>query len=234
MGKTAFITGSSKGIGKALTLLLLKENYSVIGYSRTNTISHPNFTHVKIDLSNLKEVQNINFPSAHKDDVLLINNAANLGEIMPLHLKNSSTIIKDYNLNIITPTLLCSIFINIFLKNKKTIINVSSGAAKSDIPSWSTYCATKSALDRLTTVLSEETHEKLNVFSIHPGIVDTSMQKSIREADGKLFPMLDRFIKYHEDNELEDADKIAEKFYYVIKNKDKFSQKILFLRDISI
>ena len=60
------------------------------------------------------------------------------------------------------------------------------------------------------------------------------MQKSIREADGKLFPMLDRFIKYHEDNELEDAKKIAEKFYYVIKNKDKFSQKILLLRDISI
>ena len=182
----------------------------------------------------MKEVQNITFPKTHKDDVLLINNAANLGEIMPLHLKNSSTIIKDYNLNIITPTLLCSIFINIYLKNKKTIINVSSGAAKSDIPSWSTYCATKSALDRLTTVLSEETHEKLNVFSIHPGIVDTSMQKSIREADGKLFPMLDRFIKYHEDNELENAKKIAEKFYYVIKNEDKFSQKILFLRDISI
>jgi hypothetical protein len=60
------------------------------------------------------------------------------------------------------------------------------------------------------------------------------MQKSIREADWKLFPMLDKFIKYHEDNELEDSEKIAEKFYYVIKNKDKFSQKILFLRDISI
>ena len=120
------------------------------------------------------------------------------------------------------------------LKNKKTIINVSSGAAKSDIPSWSTYCATKSALDRLTTVLAEETHEKLNVFSIHPGIVDTTMQKSIREADGRLFPLLEKFIKYHEDNELEDSEKIAEKFYYVIKNKEKFNQKILFLRDISI
>lgn len=234
MGKTAFITGSSKGIGKALTLLLLKENYTVIGYSRTNTISHPNFTHVKIDLSNLKEVQNIIFPNVDQDDILLVNNAANIGEIVPIHLKNSSTIIKDYNLNIITPTLLCSRIINLYLKNHKTIINVSSGAAKSDIPSWSTYCATKSALDRLTSVLSEEKHEKLNVFSIHPGIVDTSMQKSIREADVRLFPMLDKFIKYHEDNELEDSEKIAEKFYYVIKNKDKFSQKILFLRDISI
>ena len=67
----------------------------------------------------MKEVQNIIFPNVDQDDILLVNNAANIGEIVPIHLKNSSTIIKDYNLNIITPTLLCSRIINLYLKNQK-------------------------------------------------------------------------------------------------------------------
>ena len=41
-------------------------------------------------------------------------------------------------------------------KNKKMIINISSGAANNSIASWSTYCATKAALDRLTDVIAEE------------------------------------------------------------------------------
>ena len=47
----AYITGSSSGIGKALAELLLENNHKVIGLSRTNTISHVNYKHVFIDLS---------------------------------------------------------------------------------------------------------------------------------------------------------------------------------------
>ena len=102
MHKVAFITGSSKGIGKAITELLLSENYIVFGYSRTNTIRHQNFTFTRIDLSNLKEVKQLSFPKFGNAEVLLINNAATIGEIMPLHLKDHTGIINDYNLNIIS------------------------------------------------------------------------------------------------------------------------------------
>ena len=234
MKKIAFITGSSKGIGKAIALLLLKENYIVVGYSRSTSINHPNYSHIKIDLSNLGEVQKVNFPKYMDNEVLLINNAASLGEINPLNLKKDSTIIKDYNLNIITPTLLCSKFINSFAKNQKMILNISSGAANSDIASWSTYCATKSALDRLTSVIAKEKHNNLRIFSIHPGIVDTSMQSTIRNADKNLFPMLNKFIDYHDNNELENINTIANKFKYIIKNHYKFNDNILFLRNIVI
>ena len=233
MQKTAFITGSSKGIGKALSKLLLSKGYIIFGYSRTSTINHPNFNHTKIDLSNLEKVKKIIFPKLEYD-VLLINNAAQIGEIMPLNLKKDTKIINEYNLNIITPTLFCAKFINTYTTNNKLILNISSGAANNSIASWNTYCATKSALDSLTGVIKEEKHNKLSIFSIHPGIINTSMQKKIREADPNLFPLLSKFRNYYNNNMLENPKIIANKFLYFIQNHNKFHQNIVSIRDINI
>ena len=63
-------------------------------------------------------------------------------------------------MNIITPTILSKKIINKYFDLNKTIINISSGAANKSIPSWSTYCATKSALDRFTDTISKEKHTK--------------------------------------------------------------------------
>ena len=235
MQKVAFITGTSKGIGKAITNLLLNTNYTVFGYARTNTIQHPNFNFTKIDLCNLKKVKTLVFPKLdNTEKVLLINNAARIGKIIPLNLKKETEIINDYNLNIITPTILCAKFINSFAKTKKIIINVSSGAANNSIASWSTYCATKSALDRLTNVVAEEKHPNLTVFSVHPGIVDTQMQEEIRNANINLFPLLNKFTNYYNNNELENTKNIAQKLLHLIQNHTKYIQNILSIRDVNI
>ena len=142
-------------------------------------------------------------------------------------------IINDYNLNIISPTILCARFINAFT-SKKIIINISSGAADSAIASWSTYCATKSGLDRLTEVIAEEKHSKLTIFSFHPGIVDTEMQVEIRKAEAKLFPLLSKFTNYYNNNELENTTSVARKLLYIIQNSSKFHQNILSISDVDI
>ena len=193
MQKRAFITGTSKGIGKSLADLLLAQNYLVFGYSRTNTIKHPNFTFKKIDLSNLKKVKEIVFPESDNSSVLLINNAATIGDIVPLNLKKEDAIIQEYNLNIIAPALLCSKFIKSFKNEEKQILNIGSGAARNPISSWSTYCSAKSALDMLTEVICVESCKKLKTLSVHPGVVDTKMQEKIRHTDVKYFPLKYKF-----------------------------------------
>ena len=234
MQKVAFITGTGSGIGKAIAKLLLTEDYIVYGYSRSNTIVHTNFTFIKIDLSNPELVKQLQFPKGKLQDVLLINNAATIGNILPLHLKKQADIISEYNLNIISPTLLCSKFINTYSKGVKMIINIGSGAGNNAIASWSTYCATKSALDMLTQVIADEKHEKLNIYSVHPGVVDTNMQQEIRNSDAKFFPLLNKFTDYHNNNELENTKTVATKLYYIIQNFSEFTKNTLSIRDVNI
>mgnify|MGYP001257461576 FL=1 len=218
----------------AIAQLLLNKKYRVFGFSRTNAIKDQNFTFTKIDLSNLKAVQRLKFPKFNNRDILLINNAARIGEIVPLNYKKNTEIITDYNLNIISPTILCSKFINLSDNNKKIILNIGSGAANSSIACWSTYCATKSALDRLTTVIAEEKHSNLTIFSVHPGVVDTQMQKEIRNANANLFPHLGKFNNYHANNELEDVKIAAYKLLHIIENHTNYHQNILSIRDINL
>ena len=234
MQKIALITGTGKGIGKAIAKLLLEQSYLVFGYSRSNNISHPNFTFLKIDLSNLDEVQKIEMPKIDCNDVLLINNAATIGTIVPLNLKTENDIISEYKINILSPTILSRKFINSYNNAKKILINISSGAANKAIASWSTYCATKSALDMLTGVIAEENHKNLTVFSVHPGVVDTNMQSEIRNSDPKNFPLLSKFIDYYIQNELESTKIVAQKLLHIIQNSTKFNQNILSIRDVSI
>ena len=232
MQKVALITGTSSGIGKALAKLLLSENYLVFGYSRTNQIENKNFTFTKIDLSNMEEVQKLKFPNIDvASDFLLVNNAATIGSILPIHKKTNEEILREYNLNIISPTLLSRKFINNYSDNKKLLINIGSGAANKAIASWSTYCATKSGLDMLTEVIQKEKHESLKVFSIHPGVVNTNMQEEIRRSDANFFPIKQQFIDYYNKNELFSVDFVALKIFQIIVKNEDLNEIVLNLRD---
>ena len=236
MKKTALITGSSKGIGKELSLLLLKKGYTVFGYSRTNSIRHKNFHFNQIDLSSIQNLESINFPKLDEDEhVCLINNAGEIGEIDKFGNKKTNDIINEFNLNTVAPTILSNSFIRSYQdqSNHPIIINISSGAALRPIESWGTYCQSKAALDMLTKIINQE-HNSIKAYSIYPGVVDTEMQKKIRDTDIEKFALKDVFVEYFRNNELVDPKIISKKIYHILSNLNLFEDNMISLRDLSI
>src|SRR3990167_8021795 len=132
-----FITGSSKGLGKALAELLLQnENNFVFGYARSSSITHKRYYHKHIDFANLEAVQKIKFPEL-KDaqKVVLINNAGVVGEIKHVGNLTNQKIIDCYTINLVVPTIFTNEYVKTYQKAvaEKLVLNISSGASQSAI-----------------------------------------------------------------------------------------------------
>jgi len=236
MKNTALITGSSKGIGRELSLFLLQKGYTVFGYSRTNSIKHKNFHFNQIDLTKLINLKSIRFPQVNKEEhICLINNAGEIGEIEKFGNKKTNDIINEFNINIVSPSILCNTFIKNYQNqtNNAVIMNISSGAALRPIESWGTYCQSKAAIDMLTKIINVE-HPDIKAYSIYPGVVDTEMQKKIRNTDIEKFALKDVFVEYFNNKELIDPKIISQKIYHILSNLDFFNDNMVSLRDLSI
>ena len=75
--KLYIITGTSSGIGRALALEVLKDPTAhVLGLSRRQNIEHERYTHQRIELSKIADLENLHFPiSGNEKEVILVNNA---------------------------------------------------------------------------------------------------------------------------------------------------------------
>lgn len=235
-----FITGTSRGIGKALAELLLedKENF-VFGVSRSQSIKHDNYKHYSIDMNDLESVAKFEFPKfENPGSVVLVNNSAFESEIKHFGKRSTEDIIGGYNVNVVAP----SILMNNFLKNyqsyicKRVILNISTGAAKTAIESWGIYCASKSALAMLSEVIDKEQKLKfagnpVYVFSVGPGVVDTQMQTKLRKVSPEDFSMVGKFIEFKEKNELADPKDIAKKLIQTVQFPEKFENVSFSVKD---
>jgi len=233
--KLYIITGTSSGIGKAMALRLLQDpSVWVIGMSRRVAIEHDRYTHMRVELSKLAALENVEFPiKGNEEEVVLINNAGWIGEIAPMGKLDHLAIEENYNINLVAPTMLINQFLiqTANLETRKVIVNISSGAGKYPIKSWGAYCASKAGIDMITRVINEE-HPDVEAYAIAPGIVNTRMQQDVREAKPELFDDRDRFVSYFEKGELASADDVAAKLIYLITHPNEIPEKVFSLRDV--
>jgi benzil reductase ((S)-benzoin forming) len=92
------------------------------------------------------------------------------------------------------------------------LLNVSSGAAQNAYAGWSTYCAAKAGMERMTECVQlEEAAIGLRAHSIAPGVVDTAMQELIRSTPAERFPSLPRFLELARDDAFNTPAFVAER-----------------------
>jgi benzil reductase ((S)-benzoin forming) len=210
------ITGTSRGIGKAIANYYLEKGEKVVGISRSNEIKHKNFTFVKCDFTEKQQLYNLDlseFAEPENYPVRLFNNAGILGEIKRTHELTLTHYTDVSMVNIVATQFLCSYTLQTFgLDNVDTIVNISSGAGGRPVPSWAAYCASKAAVNLFTETMAEELKElgkNTKVYSIAPGVVDTDMQHSIRNSDQRDFSNKQNFVDLKENDELRTPEEVA-------------------------
>ena len=187
--KVVAITGASSGIGRACALAFARAGARValIGRDRARLDSVQSETGggsraFQLDLQNLsqipKTISEIRNQMGPVD--ILVNNAAyavaGLVEDCPVEQYK-----KNFDVNFFAPLSLIQTVIP-GMKQKKSgqIINIASGVGKRALPGFSSYCATKFALNGLTESLRLELKPSgIDVVSVSPGRVSSNFHKNI-------------------------------------------------------
>ncbi len=182
--KIVFVTGSSRGIGRALTEKFLAEGYEVIGTSTSGKSPwrDNNLIILKLNLSSSKSIENCvkDFTKLNKKIDILINNAGiwsdNENPIM-----NLAYLRRVLEVNLIGTVDLTERLIP-YVHDGGKIINISSRAGsithvgiKKNV-NYSDYRISKTAINMYTKILSIRLeNRKIIVASIHPGWTETDM-----------------------------------------------------------
>ena len=188
--KLAYITGATKGIGRATAVTFANAGWDLILLARdlemlkilrdelSNTESTINL--VECDLSNANEIDNSINESIKKygPPSVLINNAgcAFNGNLVEMPLTKWQEIIQ---INLTSVFQICSLIVPQMRKNGGLIINVSSHASYNAFPQWGAYCVSKSALAMFTKCLREEERSNsIRACTITLGSVNTPLWDS--------------------------------------------------------
>ena len=198
------ITGVSTGLGRALAELYLEKGKTVVGLGRHNTLEHPNFTFIQVDLSSVSALEELDLSWVH-GEVTIINNAGMIGEIGRISELENWDLDRVLQVNTIAPMLLAKRCYASANQDDFTLVNISSGAARRAIPSWAAYCASKSALNILSENFYMEELElgrSPKVYAVAPGVIDTPMQEEIRSADPDAFSSHQNFVDLKNEEKL--------------------------------
>lgn len=215
--KLVIVTGGSKGLGAALIDQYEREGgWHILELSRSGRPPY----NVKCDLSDTDAVESLSAELfadlAVKDweELVYINNGGDLQPISMVKNLTSRDIVQHITVNQSSAFILLAGFIAAFrnFSGRKSIVNISSGAADQGVAGWSLYCASKAASENFIGAIAvEEAHQPLPFIAINyqPGIMDTFMQTSIRGCDIEDFPEVARFIDFKDSGALRAPKDVA-------------------------
>lgn len=188
MSRTAFITGASRGIGKAVALNLSQAGYRVVLAARAMDKLEEVASAIKadgreayaveLDLASADSIKNA-FAKASKEFgkiEILVNNAGVTkdGLAIRMKLEDFESVIRT---NLTGAFLCCQQVLMPMMKERwGRIINISSIVGETGNPGQANYVSSKAGLIGLTKTLAQEMASRnITVNAVAPGFIDTDM-----------------------------------------------------------
>ncbi|KAK5807529.1 hypothetical protein VI817_001787 [Penicillium citrinum] len=222
---TLIVTGASRGIGLCIAEYLLSapQSHNVVVVARSAEPLQ------KLKEKYTKQVEVVNgdladFSLAQKAvdaavstfgglDGMVLNHGI-LGQVGKIEIGNTDEWRQAFDVNFFSLLAFCLHLLTKYSvqakaalpplrKSKGKIIFTSSGAAVSGYPGWGVYGATKAAMNHFALTLGAEEPDVTSI-SIRPGMVDTNMQRELREdhATNMTPEMHAKFTGVHADGKL--------------------------------
>ncbi|MEZ4888674.1 MAG: SDR family NAD(P)-dependent oxidoreductase [Chitinophagales bacterium] len=182
--KVVLLTGASKGIGRALTEKLLEQGYYVIGTCRSGKIEGlkpDNLSVIPLDLADsesIKAAHQILFDRFEGIDIL-INNAG-VGPDLGTEKLDEVSFQQTFDVNVKGQVFFTEALID-FVRDNGMILNISSkmgSLACCNRKGSIAYSMSKSAFNMYSKILANRVQKGIRVAIIHPGWVQTAINKN--------------------------------------------------------
>ncbi|CAH8242018.1 MULTISPECIES: SDR family oxidoreductase [Vibrio] len=183
MQRNILITGTRKGLGKALAEHYLAQGNTVIGCSRqAGTIEHEKYMHFELDVSDesavIKMVRSLRKTLGQVD--VLINNAgiAAMNHFITTPLASAEKVMST---NVLGTFLFSREVAKLMMKRRSgCIVNYSTVAVPLDLEGEAIYAASKAAVESMTRISAKELSPYgLRVNAIGPTPIPTDLIKAI-------------------------------------------------------
>lgn len=191
----ALVTGASRGIGRAIALMLAKEGYRLVLTGRDQqALAHTqqqaqqqvpsaSVTVLAGDVTQPAFCQQVVQVAVHQYGRLdvLVNNAGIGGKIGLLTEVPDEQIVAMVATNLTAPMLLAKYaLVPMVQQQSGTILHINSVAGKTAFPFWAVYDASKAGLKAFTEALLEEQRTNgVRVVGIYPGATETAIWDSL-------------------------------------------------------
>ena len=189
-GKTAFITGTNRGIGKATVEEFAKNGADIIAHARKETPEFLDFlreiskkhgiktTPVFFDMTDTEAMKNtVRQIIADKIPVDVLVNSAGVTDNVLFQMSSEKMLRNEFEVNVFSLFLLTQYILKIMMRRKSgSIVNVSSiSGLRGDI-GRTVYGMTKAAVASLTQSLAAELGKSgIRVNAVAPGFIQTDM-----------------------------------------------------------
>ena len=199
-GKTALITGASRGIGAAAAREFAAAGANVVLAARSSdainalaTEIGDNARAVTCDVSRYGDVSAAIDMAVSSFGGLdyLINNAGLIDPIAKLEASDPAAWGHVIDVNVKGVYYGLRAAIPLMQAKGGVIVNISSGAAGGALEGWSHYNASKAAVLSLTKTADNETPDSIRIVGLSPGTVATDMQTAIKDSGINVVSELD-------------------------------------------
>ncbi len=233
-GKTAVITGASRGLGAGLARDFARRGMrlGLCARSAPALAAGPDVVAAELDVRDADAVDG--FCRAVTEQLgpidLWINNAGVLEPIRPLVAAPAAEWARHIEINVLGVAWGSAAF----CRHRRqvgpggTLVNISSGAGRRGYFGWSAYCAGKAAVDRMSECLAlEEIAAGTRILSVAPGIVETRMQEQIRASSADDFPEVERFRQIKEDDRFSSPEWVAARLLELVFDPARATDEVL-------